>query len=236
MGRRAVDYPPFSETKRIDRVTGVRSSVYFRNGETPVRILYIEDTLLNLCLIERIARMGAHEVINYAYAERALQNFVTDQPDLILVDLRLEGDMDGVDFIERLRAQECSKPIVVITAQAGDEIRERCMAAGATEFYNKPLMVRDMVRLIERYEPPSSQAEASTSPAPTAKVVQPPATSQSGDPAKPARPASFSESHDSAKPADTDQTAKPARPDPSTPCAETASSPASSGAAANRSQ
>ncbi|MBN1566065.1 MAG: response regulator [Anaerolineae bacterium] len=116
-----------------------------------MRILYVEDTLLNLCLIERIARMGNHEVINYVYAEQALENFERDQPDLVLVDLRLEGEMSGVELIERLRAAGYTQPIIVITAQAGDDVMERCQAAGCTEFYNKPLMVREMVRLLHRY-------------------------------------------------------------------------------------
>ncbi len=125
-----------------------------------MRVLYVEDTLLNLCLIERIARMGSHEVINYVYAEKALENFERDDPQLVLVDLRLEGDMTGIEFIERVRANEFTGPIVVITAQGGDEVRERCMAAGATEFYNKPLQVRDMVTLFSRYEKPGTPPQS----------------------------------------------------------------------------
>jgi CheY-like chemotaxis protein len=129
-----------------------------------VRILYVEDTLLNLCLIERIARMGNHEVVNYGYAEQALENFERDQPDLVLVDLRLEGEMTGIDLIERLRGDGHSTPIVVITAQSGEDVKERCKTAGCTEFYNKPLMVREMVRLLQRYSQhkPSEQVSPAT--------------------------------------------------------------------------
>lgn len=116
-----------------------------------MRILYVEDTLLNLCLIERIARMGRHEVVNYAYAELALRNFERDHPDLALVDLRLEGDMNGIDLIRRLRAAGQKLPIVVITAIGDDKTRQECLAAGADEFWTKPLSVRDMVKLIQRY-------------------------------------------------------------------------------------
>lgn len=116
-----------------------------------MRILYVEDTLLNLCLVERIARMGKHEVINYAYAELALRNFERDHPDLALVDLRLEGDMNGVDLIKRLRAAGHDVPIVVITALFDDEIKKECFAAGADEYFNKPLPVRDLVKLLQRY-------------------------------------------------------------------------------------
>lgn len=116
-----------------------------------MRILYVEDTLLNLCLIERIARMGHHDVVNYAYAERALRNFELDRPDLALIDLRLEGEMDGISLIRRLRAAGHHLPIVVITALADDDIRRECLDAGADEYWTKPLSVRDLVRLLQRY-------------------------------------------------------------------------------------
>ena len=118
-----------------------------------MRILYVEDTLLNLCLIERIARMGNHEVINYAYSEQALQNLERDKPDLALVDIRLEGDMSGLDFVQRIREEGHTMPVIAITALAGDDIQERCLAVGCNEYFPKPLPVREMVRLLQRYDP-----------------------------------------------------------------------------------
>lgn len=126
-----------------------------------MRIVYVEDTLLNLCLIERIARMGGHEVINYAYGEQVLEHFERDKPDLLLVDLRLEGEMTGIQLIEQLRNAGHTLPIVVITAVEGRNVEERCKTAGCTEFHVKPLMVREMVRLLHRYAKEKS-AEKST--------------------------------------------------------------------------
>ena len=125
-----------------------------------MRILYVEDTLLNLCLIERIARMGNHDVINYAYAEQALENFERDQPDLVLVDLRREGEMSGIDLIRQLRVAGHTLPIVVITAQTTDDVEDRCKAAGCTEFFYKPLMVRNMVGLLHRFAKSPEQVDA----------------------------------------------------------------------------
>ena len=107
--------------------------------------------------------MGNHEVINYAYAEQALKNFERDQPDLVLVDLRLEGEMNGIEMIRQLRDTGCTLPIVVITAQTGDQVEERCKAAGCTEFFNKPLLVRDMVQLLHRYAKSTQPASAASS-------------------------------------------------------------------------
>lgn len=116
-----------------------------------MKILYVEDTLLNLCLVERIARMGSHDVINYPSAELALRNFEQDRPDLVLIDIRLEGEMSGVELIQRLRSAGHNQPIAVITAIATGDMRERCLLVGANEFFVKPVPVRDLLHLIQRH-------------------------------------------------------------------------------------
>lgn len=129
-----------------------------------MRILYVEDTLLNLCLIERIARMGNHEVINYAYAERALENFERDNPDLVLVDIRLEGEMDGLEFAQHLRDTGHTLPIVAITSLPDVDIEQRCLVAGCNEYFPKPLPVREMVRLLERHDPARKTKKPAAAP------------------------------------------------------------------------
>jgi CheY-like chemotaxis protein len=139
-----------------------------------MKILYVEDTLLNLCLIERIARIGNHEVINYAFAERALRNFERDKPDLVLVDIRLEGEMSGVELIQRLRSAGHKQPIAVITAIISEDMRERCMLVGADAYFTKPVPVRDLMHLIQRYSTPAEeQEEKDTLPAPLQKEPEP---------------------------------------------------------------
>ncbi len=137
-----------------------------------MKILYVEDTLLNLCLVERIARMGSHEVINYASAERAFRNFEQDKPDLVLVDIRLEGEMSGVELIQRLRSAGHRQPIVVITAIVTDEMRERCLLVGANDYFTKPVAVRDLLHIIQRHE--KALSEPSKEP-PTELSKEPPA-------------------------------------------------------------
>lgn len=117
-----------------------------------MRILYVEDALLNLRLIERIARIGNHDVINYPYAEEALDRFEEDDPDLVLVDIRLDGDMDGIELVRELRARGHAQPIVAITALASNDVAEQCLLAGCDDFFAKPLAVRELLRLLQRYE------------------------------------------------------------------------------------
>ena len=85
-----------------------------------MRILYVEDTMPNIVLIERIASMGHHTVINYNNAEDAIRHFERDDPDLVLVDVRLDGPMSGLDLVRRLRADGHKAPMIAITAFVSD--------------------------------------------------------------------------------------------------------------------
>lgn len=60
---------------------------------------------------------------------------------IVLVDLRMPG-MDGVTAIGHIRARGDDKgrvPIIVVTADAAIDLRERCLAAGADEVIFKPV-------------------------------------------------------------------------------------------------
>lgn len=58
--------------------------------------------------------------------------------DLVLMDRRLPG-LDGVAATRRLRAAGVTAPIVALTADAFEEDRRACLAAGMDDFLTKPL-------------------------------------------------------------------------------------------------
>lgn len=117
-----------------------------------MRIMYVEDNPANISLLQRIARMGGHEVINYTDGEVALTRFAADNPDLVLMDLQLEGRIGGLEVVRQLRAGGFKTPIVAVTAYAMVGDRERCIEAGCDGYLSKPLPVAEVVELVQKYE------------------------------------------------------------------------------------
>jgi CheY-like chemotaxis protein len=117
-----------------------------------MKILYVEDNPANISLLQRIARMGGQQVINYTNGENALNNFDLDKPDLVLMDLQLEGRVSGLEVVKKLREQGFKTPIVAVTAYAMVGDRERCLEAGCDSYLSKPLPVAELVELVQRYE------------------------------------------------------------------------------------
>jgi AmiR/NasT family two-component response regulator len=103
-----------------------------------LRILIVEDeTLVGMGLQDQLARLG-HEVIGQAKsAADALEQFRRLQPDLVLVDVRLDGG-DGIEL-----ARECLKikraPMIVISAFSDVELLRRAGEAGVFGYLIKPV-------------------------------------------------------------------------------------------------
>jgi CheY-like chemotaxis protein len=73
-------------------------------------------------------------------------------PDVILMDIQLPG-MDGLEAIRQLRADPHFRtvPIIALTALAMPGDRERCLAAGATDYMAKPISLKKLAQLIDQY-------------------------------------------------------------------------------------
>lgn len=120
-----------------------------------MKILYVEDNFANIAYVERIAQMGNHQVSHCTSAEAALRMDELHSANVILVDIKLDGQLDGVDFITGARAQGVTTPVVVITAYDTDLLRDRCFEAGCDHYFTKPIPVNDLRRVIEQYSTPA---------------------------------------------------------------------------------
>ena len=71
-------------------------------------------------------------------------------PDLLLLDYSMPV-IDGLGVCVQLRANEKYRevPIIMVTGHATDEVREKCMAAGATDYLSKPFDVRKFKAFID---------------------------------------------------------------------------------------
>jgi signal transduction histidine kinase len=117
----------------------------------PATILYIEDNLANLALIEAI--LAGHPEIKLIPAlqgQLGLDLARQHRPDLILLDLNLP-DMPGFDVLGRLRGDEVTKttPVIVISADATPGTIVRVRNAGARHYLTKPIDVEEFLQALD---------------------------------------------------------------------------------------
>ena len=106
------------------------------------KILLVEDDEDTRELVRLTLELDGHEVVEAASAEEGVATARQVGPDLVLMDLSLAGQYDGLEATRRLRADPCfdDTPIIALTAHALDGDRERSLAAGCDEHWTKPII------------------------------------------------------------------------------------------------
>ena len=116
------------------------------------QILVVEDNERNMKLVRELLEATGYRAIEAATGSQALELAREHRPDLVLMDIRLP-DIDGVEALSRLRADDrtASIPVLAVTAQAMQGDRERCLAAGFDGYLSKPIDVAQLLEAVSRH-------------------------------------------------------------------------------------
>jgi CheY-like chemotaxis protein len=113
-----------------------------------VKILYVEDNEDNIYVVKNRFTRAGFTVVVATDGEQGIAMALTEQPDLILMDLRLPI-LDGWEATTRIKAHPETRhiPIIALSAHAMTGDRERALAAGCDDYDTKPV---EMPRLLEK--------------------------------------------------------------------------------------
>ena len=146
VGLRRVESP----TVGIERASGREVDEVGLDGLRGT-VLYIEDNLSNLRLLERIlARRPGVTLLSAMQGSRGIELARDHQPDLIILDLHLP-DLSGSDVLARLCTDPRTKqiPVVILSADATPGRIKRLLEQGARDYLTKPLDVRQVLTLVD---------------------------------------------------------------------------------------
>jgi PAS domain S-box-containing protein len=116
---------------------------------TTPRILVVEDeSVVALDLRTRLTRLGYCVVDTVAYGESAVELAGQLRPDLVLMDIRLRGEMDGIVAADFIRTR-LNLPVVYLTAHADDGTVERARITEPFGYILKPFDERELRTVIE---------------------------------------------------------------------------------------
>jgi DNA-binding NarL/FixJ family response regulator len=115
----------------------------------PVRILIVEDEPIIAADIEQTLVRENYQVIGIAHtSSRAIDMLHRLDPDLILLDIALKGDRDGID-IARIARDKYQKPFIYITSFADRDTLERARLTLPSGYIVKPFKDQDIISAIE---------------------------------------------------------------------------------------
>jgi CheY-like chemotaxis protein len=118
---------------------------------TAQSILIVEDEgLITLHLIEILASAGYRVPDPVASGEEALRYLEkSPQPDLILMDITLDGSLDGIETARQIRKRYVI-PVIFLTAHSNDLIRARAKEVSPCGYIVKPVMEKDLLEHVGR--------------------------------------------------------------------------------------
>ncbi len=116
------------------------------------RVLIVDDLPANRAIIQEMLAPLGFELAEAADGLSALAEMDRFNPDLVLMDLRLNGGIDGLEATRRIRARPARQPIriVAVSASAYEVDRAGCFAAGCDDFLAKPFREEELWGIVGR--------------------------------------------------------------------------------------
>jgi DNA-binding response OmpR family regulator len=111
------------------------------------RILVIEDDPKIARILERGLSLKGFEATVASDGNLGRQAWATGGYDLILLDVMLPG-VDGITLCTERRAAGDQTPVILLTARGEEDVRARGLAAGATDYINKPFAYADLIERV----------------------------------------------------------------------------------------
>ena len=114
-----------------------------------IKILIVEDDpIIGADLEDRLTEMGFQPLGPVGSGAAALALVDQNAPDLVLMDISLEDDLDGIETARRIREKH-RVPIIFLTSNADDATFRRAKATNPQAFLSKPFRGKDLKHAIE---------------------------------------------------------------------------------------
>ncbi len=119
------------------------------NMEQNKKILYVEDDPYAQEIVTRVLSKS-YQIEIAENSEQAINKIELNKYDLILIDINLGIDMDGLKLMKLIRRNDdySGKPIVAVTAYASTNDREEFLSKGFSHYISKPFKLNDLRELV----------------------------------------------------------------------------------------
>lgn len=116
-----------------------------------MKIIIVEDDkVLSLLLSKMIERLDYEVMEIITKGQEAIEKIDALNPDLVLMDIMLEDDVDGIDAMLALREKSNNVPVIYITGNSDPMNRDRAKATDFVDYLIKPVSFDELKSTINR--------------------------------------------------------------------------------------
>ncbi len=113
------------------------------------KILVVEDEAMNAMYLKMILTKAGYVIQDIvATGEDAVTKANEENPDIVLMDIRLAGDMDGIEAAMKIKSKS-DVPIIFMTGYPDRDHLERAKAVNHSGYFIKPILTSELVSAID---------------------------------------------------------------------------------------
>jgi CheY-like chemotaxis protein len=114
-----------------------------------MKVLIVEDEILTAQSIKMdLEEFGVDVLKPVAKGEAAIEVAIQENPSLILMDIRLAGEMDGIEAAEKISVKK-KIPILFMTGYTTESIKERAQKVNPVGFLEKPVSIDRIKEILD---------------------------------------------------------------------------------------
>lgn len=110
-----------------------------KNRNDKIEVLIVEDDAFQALLVDKlVTKMGFLTIGKVASGEDAIKTALEKKPGIILMDISLEGEIDGITAVEKIKEKE-NIPVIYITGNSDSYNLDRAEKTGFVDYLIKPI-------------------------------------------------------------------------------------------------
>ena len=114
------------------------------------RALIVEDCHIQSTVVKKMLESEAYTVTSVCRSgEEVLEQLKIDIPDIILMDIFINGDLNGIETMQIVRENH-TMPVIFITALTKSELHDEALSMTPSDLLTKPISKVELVNTIEK--------------------------------------------------------------------------------------
>lgn len=120
------------------------------DSATSKNVLIVEDDMIISMVLERMIKKLGHEVVDKVITgQGAIDSAFELNPDLILMDIQLKDDIDGISAMQKIR-EESDVPVIYITGNSDQYNLTRAQKTNFVDYLVKPIQMSHLKKSINK--------------------------------------------------------------------------------------
>ncbi|HET8865563.1 MAG TPA: response regulator [Gracilimonas sp.] len=118
-------------------------------AESVKKILVVEDDMIISLVVENMIKKLGHDLVGKAASgNEAIELAMEHKPDIILMDIRLKGDMDGIEAVTEIK-KHIETSVIYLTGNSDKANYDRAKDSGCIDLISKPFTIGELTRSLD---------------------------------------------------------------------------------------